>query len=112
MRTPIPMTIYPPKVENEVTSFCKSNALRTDIQGLLGKEDSVVTNSLAAEWIKGERKYTGSKREDLICINWMNIDMVKLVNTFRHSLSIDATHKAVKIDGLSLLPLEIALAIL
>ena len=61
-----------------------------------GKDD-------VSKWVKDTKSGLSTHHKDLICIAWTSNDMMRLANAFPQSLSIDLTHKAVKIDGLSLL---------
>lgn len=61
----------------------------------------------AANWVKETKSSLSKSHEDLICLAWTSKDMMRLANAFPQSLSIDVTHKTVKIDGLSLLTMTV-----
>jgi hypothetical protein len=62
----------------------------------------VVTEQVQ-EWVMGTKSMKSTVKDTLICLGWASKDMIRLANAFPQALSIDATHKTVNIDGLSLL---------
>ena len=88
----------PSKVTYEVTESNISDPTTGQIN-----EDTAA----AANWVKETKSSLSKSHEDLICLAWTSKDMMRLANAFCQSLSIDATHKTVKIDGLSLLTMTV-----
>ena len=64
--------------------------------GSIGYDENGVSS-----WVQDTKSSLSKQHKDLICIAWINKEMKRLANAFSQSLSIDATHKTVKIDGLS-----------
>ena len=84
----------PSKVTYEVTD---SN-LEIPSTGQINHEFQAVNT-----WVKETKSTLSKSFQDLICLAWTSKDMMRLAHAFPQSLSIDATHKRVKIDGLALL---------
>jgi hypothetical protein len=67
------------------------------------KEVCDVATEIVQEWVHETKSTKMANQDTLICLGWASKDMIRLANAFPQSLSVDATHKTVNIDGLSLL---------
>ena len=77
----------------------KFNVTEPDVDATSGSINHD-TNGVSS-WVQETKSSLSKQHKDLICIAWISKDMKRLANAFSQSLSIDATHKTVKIDGLS-----------
>jgi predicted protein tyrosine phosphatase len=59
----------------------------------------VATELLVQEWVHETKSAKMANQDTLICLGWASKDMIWLANAFPQSLSVDATHKTVNIDG-------------
>lgn len=69
--------------------------------GNIDYDEKGVDEKGVSSWVQQTKSSLSKQHKDLICIAWITKDMKRLANAFSQSLSIDATHKTVKIDGLS-----------
>ena len=77
----------------------KFNVTEPDVDATSGSINHDENN--VSSWVQETKSSLSKQHKDLICIAWISKDMKRLANAFSQSLSIDATHKTVKIDGLS-----------
>ena len=75
------------------------NVTEPDVDAMSGRINH--DESSVSSWVHETKSSLSKQHKDLICIAWITTDMKRLANAFSQSLSIDATHKTVKIDDLS-----------
>ena len=100
------------KLRNEDEANNQKTSIACDVTDITGQEGGGViiddgsggdlNVEAVQEWLRKTKSTLSANHTDLVCFAWTTKEMIKLANAFPQSLSLDATHKATKIDGLSL----------